>query len=558
MNVRKDSASAQSTTDTESTFSSRTVISLQTERPLEGPSQSLQAVLVLGRGKKPDVEKETVESIHYEFVPFTGEKPNFGGYHDIRNGMIYNHASCQTPIVVPVIDPAIKLECRWVVIVQKQVRCFLAKKKVNEVRENHQKHLRWLQMQTDVRKQDKDERMNDANERKQHPKSKTDFNMLYNAVKKWRQEKVIALEKSVSGPELKAAMYLLGEKESKLISMIHQHKLIAQEINKVDRFQLSLARISAAEKWKFSEGRVTEVYTIPILRSKYLQDLYHTFTLRLSEDERLDSLITLKETVKEFDCELTREIMDLADREADLLVRGLKEKNLEGLRQRLLVLFMQFIRSPTFNPAFKKPPGKVSIEIGRGKNVLQTKTICQSCGWLYSINKFMVPGNTSLIRRCQQCAQQENEAITRNDDSVFAQMLDKLRISEGKLNSKHSVAYIMEVFYEFYYPNLIFTVLIPQLKDFRHLVEVIWNNQSAMSAEQDPYSLVMCRWQCKYEWSAWNCVLLSGEEADNHFKIQSPFEIYNMSLIEKVRKRHLLAKNYFNQIKAATVRFKKM
>lgn len=46
--------------------------------------------------------------------------------------------------------------------------------------------------------------------------------------------------------------------------------------------------------------------------------------------------------------------MDLTDREADLLMRGVKESNLEGLRKRIVTLFLQFIKNPTFNPQVSK------------------------------------------------------------------------------------------------------------------------------------------------------------------------------------------------------------
>lgn len=69
-------------------------------------------------------------------------------------------------------------------------------------------------------------------------------------------------------------------------------------------------------------------YTI---RAQELRDIYNTLTMKyLTQDERLDVLLTLKHTVKEHDCKLTHEIIELIDREADLLMRGVKETNLEG------------------------------------------------------------------------------------------------------------------------------------------------------------------------------------------------------------------------------------
>ena len=54
--------------------------------------------------------------------------------------------------------------------------------------------------------------------------------------------------------------------------------------------------------------------------------------------------------LQEHDCKLTQEIIELIDREADLLMRGVRDGNLEGLRKRISTLFLQYIKTPTFNP----------------------------------------------------------------------------------------------------------------------------------------------------------------------------------------------------------------
>merc|ERR1711904_563702 len=67
----------------------------------------------------------------------------------------------------------------------------------------------------------------------------------------------------------------------------------------------------------------------------------------------------VKWTVKEFDCNLTRELVDLIDREADMLNRGRPERSFTGLRKRTANLFLQFIETPEFNPEamrFQKVP----------------------------------------------------------------------------------------------------------------------------------------------------------------------------------------------------------
>jgi len=67
-------------------------------------------------------------------------------------------------------------------------------------------------------------------------------------------------------------------------------------------------------------------------------------------EARVKVLLQVKWTVKEFDCGLTREAVELIDREADLLARGRPQKSLKSLRKRLANLFLQFVETPEFNP----------------------------------------------------------------------------------------------------------------------------------------------------------------------------------------------------------------
>ena len=60
-------------------------------------------------------------------------------------------------------------------------------------------------------------------------------------------------------------------------------------------------------------------------------DIYYGLKLRkISIDERLDILLNTKWTVNQYDEELTREIQELIDREADMINRGRSESSLEG------------------------------------------------------------------------------------------------------------------------------------------------------------------------------------------------------------------------------------
>merc|ERR1719182_429280 len=113
------------------------------------------------------------------------------------------------------------------------------------------------------------------------------------------------------------------------------------------KIKRTLESMSRPKVWAQSDGETTTVHTPFTTRAKELMELYNGLRLPLlTIDERLDVLLHVKWTVKEFDCNLTRDVVDLIDREADLLNRGRKEKTLEGLRKRLSNLFLQFIETP--------------------------------------------------------------------------------------------------------------------------------------------------------------------------------------------------------------------
>jgi len=57
------------------------------------------------------------------------------------------------------------------------------------------------------------------------------------------------------------------------------------------------------------------------------------------------------------------------------------------------------------------------------------------------------------------------------------------------------------------------------------MVENIWGCQSALSACSNFYDLVMVRWDKQREWSPWNTILLTKDEADAHLKLRNLQEV---------------------------------
>ena len=77
--------------------------------------------------------------------------------------------------------------------------------------------------------------------------------------------------------------------------------------------------------------------------------------LRQSKDQDIIHFYMMSwQPPQEHDCELTRELVSLIDREADLLVRDLRPQAMAGLRKRIANLFFQYCRTPLFNPEAAK------------------------------------------------------------------------------------------------------------------------------------------------------------------------------------------------------------
>mmetsp|Transcript_36333 Transcript_36333/g.95810 ORF Transcript_36333/g.95810 Transcript_36333/m.95810 type:complete len:211 (+) Transcript_36333:1024-1656(+) len=200
-----------------------------------------------------------------------------------------------------------------------------------------------------------------------HPHTHSDFEILYNELEAWRVAETTRIheDEGLSDAERPEALQQLLLKEQKLLQTIDRLKLQASDENRDQRIRSTLQLMSAPKRWQMSDGEVAQVHTPFTTRAKELMELYNGLRLPLlTIDERLDVLLHVKWTVKEFDCNLTRDIVELIDREADMLNRGRSEDSLKGLRKRVANLFLQFIETPEFNPEsarFQKVPQELIL-----------------------------------------------------------------------------------------------------------------------------------------------------------------------------------------------------
>ncbi|XP_030621203.1 IQ and ubiquitin-like domain-containing protein [Chanos chanos] len=416
-----------------------------------------------------------------------------------------------------------------VITLQRYVRAWQAKRFMAQLKQDKEQHQAWIESEERRKREEKDQQIRDEYNRRMNPENKEDFALLYNALEKWRREEVEQIKSSLSGEEQKKALYALLEQEARLIASIGRHHNEAGERNQKKATENLLNKCAAPKSWRTSNGKTVEMDTQYTIRAKELRDLYTSINPPYSsQEERLDLLLSLKHTVKEHDCTLTREIVELIDREADLMRRDVKERNLRGLRERISTLFLQYIKTPIFNPEVSK-----HLRVSQDPSQLRQKMyFCRACRKSRPSTDFALNVNTRVVGRCRVCTETDNQARQREDFSQYKTILKRLRKTEEQLNPDAKIIHLL------------------QEQDLKYLVDLIWEAQSALSAWDDLHDLVMVRWDRFCQWSPWNCILLTQDEAALHFKTENIEQAYGLMFVRSIKHKHTLAQRYFSQIPA--------
>ncbi len=246
---------------------------------------------------------------------------------------------------------ALRLE--KLIFIQCHARGMMARLKARRLRQAKAEKSENYRVAEERKKLESDLRHKREIERRMHPRTHDDFQTLYRELEMWRVKETKRIHENVDldAETRKEALKQLLHKETKLLQTIDKLKIQASKVNRQQKIRKNLEAMAQPKVWAQSDNETTTVHTPFTTRAKELLDLYNGLNLPLlSIDERLDVLLHVKWTVKEFDCNLTRDIVDLIDREADMLNRGRAESSFTALRKRLSNLFLQFVETPEFNP----------------------------------------------------------------------------------------------------------------------------------------------------------------------------------------------------------------
>jgi len=253
-------------------------------------------------------------------------------------------------------DEYLAKRLRAIIIIQRYLRKWLANRKCEKLRKLRDERLEWEAAEEIRKRKVKEDRIRKEFERRMNLRTKEDFDLAYAALEKWRIEEVSNINaEMMDEPTRKAALCALLDQQTQYITSIERHKIEANKNNRIEKTHKLLEKAAAPKRWKAFDGRYTLMDTQFTIRAKEMSDIYNSITMKyLTQDERLDVLLTLKHTVKQHNCKLTRDIIELIDREADLIMRAVSDCNLEGLRQRIATLFLEYCKTPMFNPEISK------------------------------------------------------------------------------------------------------------------------------------------------------------------------------------------------------------
>ncbi|XP_048512800.1 IQ and ubiquitin-like domain-containing protein [Athalia rosae] len=134
---------------------------------------------------------------------------------------------------------------------------------------------------------------------------------------------------------------------------------------------------------------------------------------------------------------------------------------------------------------------------------------------------------TQLRRRIKTCERLAEGKEARINFSLFTYLLNGIREDEMKRNCFSSLIFVMRE------PGIY------------HLVNNIWHGKSIVSENDDLFQLRLGRFNIHAEWSPWNCILLTEEEAEAHYYIKDFRTVYAQSLLDKVFLAQEQAKSHF-------------
>lgn len=411
-----------------------------------------------------------------------------------------------------------------IVLLQSYVRRWLAQRFVTQLRSQRVKFMQWKQTEIQRRVNADATHAAATLQRRIKPSTVQDFDFLLQGLQSWRKEQMDLVAQLPEG-QRQAALLDLQRQETRYLTSIERLRHIARTENREAAIKSFFDTTAEPRKWLDPKyNKVNSMETTGVRRARELRDLYSGLAMtELTRDERLALLQSIRRVVKEFDTKLTKELLDLLDREENLLTRGLRSDSLEGLRKRISNLFLTFCETPEFNP-------EAARLLKEHQEFKADVRLCSACGRFLSLKDFDPSPTAHSMGRCRRCAHTHATGSTRVDPAPFAVMLKQIQERESRTTLPSRLCFALT-------PN-----------DVQTIVEQVWGGRSALSQHAELHHLTLARWDCDEPWAPWNVVLLTDGEAAAHARLADPAAVYAPDLVRRVNQRCAQARVLFRRL----------
>lgn len=331
---------------------------------------------------------------------------------------------------------------RHVRTIQRYWRAWLIWRAVKRAAQVRRQQLAWEEEAAAKKDREKDTRLKRDIVVKAFPRTRGDFEMLYQMVEDWRRSEIDAIKKTDMCEAAKKARYFdVLQKEIELLRNVERHRLsVKEEFLKKKEVQI-IEKCSKPITWTGYKGLTISMDTLRTQRARDLTEIYNSLHKEdLSVERRLDLLMHLKKAMEPYTYKEVDDVVELINRECDLLVRSLSGEELDVLRKRFKQLFLKILMMPIFNPE----TAKYSMEYNNlGLEFEMFR--CTKCDNLLPRSKFYPSTKSRRLEACLHCAWLENIAIPRIDLGPYRYMLRAVRRDERRRGCYSSVAFVMQV-----------------------------------------------------------------------------------------------------------------
>lgn len=364
------------------------------------------------------------------------------------------------------------------------------------------------------------------------PETKSDFDRLYEALKEWR---ISEIERATGNSELFRSSRIavcshVLSREVELIRKIEAMRSAAKLKFKERRRRNLLEELSRPALWRINQGEsISSVDTPIVQRSRQFLNRYEmlrcTTKCDITNSKRIVLLRDIKKLAEPHTCVPSDELIYLINQEIDLLSLGIDVSKLNSLRDRVAIAYLSFA-----NDSLK---GHRKSFITNG-NVTDRNAngFCKSCGRILSPMKYhrRLSRSRTFLSSCVYCDGFYSLGTPRIVYEPYRRMLREVRRLETGNRCHTGIAFVIP-------PEVVY-----------RLVNGIWHGKSAISECDQLDRLCLLRFRNDVEWSPWNTLLLTKEEALEHRRIRYLRDFYDGELLRKFHMKNFQARLAFRYL----------